>query len=381
MCPIKGNAMEIIPELLQQEVKSIAPGEVLIKAGDLDRTAYYIVEGSFKIIMAIERSGEEIYHGRPGEWIGEIALILKTPRTATVVAVEPSAVVSLSPELLASFSELSQLKIYRKLSELAAQRIGELNEVLVKANRQINSDLKAAARFLQSLIPDPIKEGPVRTDWLFAPCMHLGGDALGYGWLDRNLFSLYLLDVCGHGAKSALLASTILNVLRTGGIQGVDFSSPSQVLTGLNNTFPMEDYDDTYFSIWYGVYDKRKHQLHYSNAGHPPAILYDSQTITDGIVHNLGIPEPAIGISPDSKYNMQMFNISTGCRILLYSDGVSEIQKKDGTIQTFSEFIKRTQRYMKSPHFNLGWILRNAQKVKGNKKMDDDFTLLQVEFL
>lgn len=372
--------MEVISELLQLGMKSVAAGEVLIKAGDFDRTAYYIVEGAFKIILGIEGAGEEVYYRRPGEWVGEIALILKSPRTATVIAIEPSAVVCLSPEHLASLSELSQLKIYRMLSELAANRIGELNEVLIKANRQINSDLKAAARFLQSLIPPPIQEGPVKTAWRFVPCMHLGGDALGYGWLNEDLFSLYLLDVCGHGAKSALHACTILNVLRTGGTRSIDLTSPGQALASLNEAFRMDDYDDTYFSIWYGVYDKKHRKLHCSNAGHPPAILYQRQAAQTGTFLRLGTPGLAIGLSPDATYETHTQDMPSASRLLLYSDGVSELQRKDGTPQRFSEFTKRTQCYMKSARFNLDWILIHAQKVQGKKQLDDDFTILQVDF-
>jgi sigma-B regulation protein RsbU (phosphoserine phosphatase) len=34
----------------------------------------------------------------------------------------------------------------------------------------------------------------------------LGGDGLGYHWMDSERFAFYLLDVSGHGVKSALLA-------------------------------------------------------------------------------------------------------------------------------------------------------------------------------
>jgi len=42
----------------------------------------------------------------------------------------------------------------------------------------------------------------------------LGGDGLGYHWIDSERFAFYLLDVSGHGVKSALLAVSIIDTLR-----------------------------------------------------------------------------------------------------------------------------------------------------------------------
>jgi CRP-like cAMP-binding protein len=97
--------MDIVPELLHQEVRRIAPGEALIKAGEVDRAAYYIFEGAFKIILRIEGSSEKTCYARQGDWVEEVALSLKSARTApelaiepTVLAIEPSAVIRVTPE-------------------------------------------------------------------------------------------------------------------------------------------------------------------------------------------------------------------------------------------------------------------------------------------
>jgi len=211
--------------------------------------------------------------------------------------------------------------------------------------------------------------------------MHLGGDAFGYGWLDANLFSFYLLDVCGHGTKAALVASAILNVFRNKGSRDIDFASPGQVLTSLNHAFPMEHQGVPFFTIWYGVYDEKRQQLHYSSAGHPPAILYDSRKAEAGMFQLLGTPNFPIGLLPDSNYETDTLKVPSPGRVLLFSDGVSEFHGRNGTVSTLAEFIMRTQRYLKSPHFTLDWILRHTQKVRGGKQMDDDFTILQVDFV
>ena len=92
---------------------------------------------------------------------------------------------------------------------------------------------------------------------IFVPSVELGGDAFGYHWLDSDHFAIYLLDVCGHGVKAALLSISAMNVLRNQSLASTDFRSPTEVLAGLNKAFQMDRHNDMYFTMWYGVFDKR----------------------------------------------------------------------------------------------------------------------------
>ena len=73
----------------------------------------------------------------------------------------------------------------------------------VEQTEQLSDELKEASSYVQSLLPPPIKEGPITTDWCFMPCSLLGGDAFGYHKLRDDRLAMYLLDVSGHGAGSA----------------------------------------------------------------------------------------------------------------------------------------------------------------------------------
>ena len=77
----------------------------------------------------------------------------------------------------------------------------------------LNAELKEAAAYVTSLLPEPLND-TIKTSWRFIPSTQLGGDAFGYHWLDNDNFALYLLDVCGHGVGAALLSISLVNVLR-----------------------------------------------------------------------------------------------------------------------------------------------------------------------
>ncbi len=64
-----------------------------------------------------------------------------------------------------------------------------------------------------------------------------------------------------------------------------DWTQAGKVLARLNDIFPMEKQHEKYFTIWYGVFDRAQRTLAYSNAGHPPGLLW-------GHVSNVPPPGP-----------------------------------------------------------------------------------------
>src|SRR5208283_581139 len=117
---------------------------------------------------------------------------------------------------------------------------------LVESQKHLAAELAEAAAYVKSLLPAPL-HGEVTTDWGFIPCSELGGDAFGYRWVDSDHFAIYLLDVCSHGVGAALLSISVMNVLRSQNLPGVDFRNPGEVLTALNRAFAMESQNNLYF--------------------------------------------------------------------------------------------------------------------------------------
>jgi sigma-B regulation protein RsbU (phosphoserine phosphatase) len=88
------------------------------------------------------------------------------------------------------------------------------NEALNERNQaleRLNQELTEAADYVRTILPMPITEGAIRTDWRFIPSTSLGGDAFGYHMLDENHFAIYLIDVSGHGVGAALLSVSVMN--------------------------------------------------------------------------------------------------------------------------------------------------------------------------
>ena len=112
------------------------------------------------------------------------------------------------------------------------------------------------------------------TDWQFIPSVELGGDTFGYYWLDDDHFAMYVLDVCGHGVKAALLSISAMNVLRNQTLPATDFRSPASGARGHQRGVPDgPPQRPVLHDVVRRVRQEDTRQLTYANGGHPSAIL------------------------------------------------------------------------------------------------------------
>ena len=252
----------------------------------------------------------------------------------------------------------------------------EHNEILLK----LNEELAEAADYVKNLLSKPINEGPVRTDWRFIPSTSLGGDAFGYHWIDGDHFAIYLLDVSGHGVGAALLSVSVMNALRSQTLPNTDFKDSKQVLESLNNAFPGEENNDMFFTIWYGVYNKSTRELTYASGGHPPALLLGDKTVEDSKSTLLRTPNYIIGSISEATYEKKECLVDENDRSYIFSDGVYEVEKSDGSMWRFEEFTEFMNGVKAEGQSILDQLHRNACDLNQSDSFEDDFTIVEVSF-
>jgi sigma-B regulation protein RsbU (phosphoserine phosphatase) len=246
---------------------------------------------------------------------------------------------------------------------------------LAEKQRELAAEVNRAARYVQSLLPAPLTNGPFSVKWKFVPSTQLAGDMFGYHWIDKKHFAIYLLDVSGHGVGSALLAVSAANVLSAGGLPGVDPRDPGQVMTKLNEMFQMDRQDGKYFTIWYGVYKPAARQLAYCNAGHPPALLH-----SNGSIQQLEADGPAVGMVPELPYDTRTTTIAEGARLLIYSDGVFEVEKPDGQMWQYTDFVEKITPELAHSGDIIEEHLRFCREISQVEVLGDDFSMVEVRF-
>lgn len=145
----------------------VKSGEVLFRQGDSRQTVYIVVSGRLRVLRE-DAMGETHVLGdmRRGETVGEMALITGEPRTATIVAVRDSVLVSLSrsgyEEVITSYPLVSmrvaQFIIERIRPTLAKQRswARPSTVAVIPATAGV-----ACAEFIDRLMPSLERHGTV----------------------------------------------------------------------------------------------------------------------------------------------------------------------------------------------------------------------------
>jgi cAMP-dependent protein kinase regulator len=126
--------MPLFAELDAQQVQLIAaqlreetyePGAVIIRQGEIGETFYVIESG--RVQTSVLQDGEERILGEhgPGEYVGEIALLLEVPRTATVKALTQTRTLTLQK---GAFDRLvaSHLYVSHRLERETSRRMTNL---------------------------------------------------------------------------------------------------------------------------------------------------------------------------------------------------------------------------------------------------------------
>lgn len=267
---------------------------------------------------------------------------------------------------------------YHSRGYIAMLERNEAYERLAESQRQLADDVATAARYVQSMLPQKLT-GAVGTDWLFVPSAHLGGDMFGYHWLDREHLAVYLLDVSGHGVGSSLLAVSAAHSLANKALPDTDFRDPGQVLSRLNDVFQMDRQDNKYFTLWYGVFNKAARQLAYSNGGHPDGLLFTGPTPAEGTLHQLASTDPLIGmLPPGMPFESRTVSLGPYARLLLFSDGVFEIEQPSGKMYDFPEFAEFVAALLPADGPLIEPILAHARQLRAGDSFADDFSLLDV---
>ena len=121
---IPGRVLAAVAEAAVEERAS--QGEVLMEEGAVEAHLYAIVEGRVRV----HRDGRALGELGPGATVGELAVLVPAPRSASVTALEPTLVLRVDQpvfdELLVEWPELAHGVIEELVSRLRART--ELDE-------------------------------------------------------------------------------------------------------------------------------------------------------------------------------------------------------------------------------------------------------------
>ncbi len=243
-----------------------------------------------------------------------------------------------------------------------------------EAYRQLKGELDQAGDYVQSLLPPTLNAPDLAVRGAFIPSAQLGGDFFGWSEIADGILAIFLIDVCGHGVGPALLSVSVSNALHAGGFSREELLSPARVMTLLNAAFPMSNHRGMYFTGWYGVFNRSTRMLTWAGAGHPPAMV----TRANGDFIEFGSDGPPVGIVGGFEFTESSAQLEQGDRFYVYSDGIVEIPRPDGTVWSHSDFQLFARSDALKAADPIARMLEFTRGLQGFSQFTDDVSIVEM---
>jgi CRP/FNR family cyclic AMP-dependent transcriptional regulator len=119
-------------------VVTYRPGQILFRRGDAGDAAYVIIRGDAEVSISSDAGDIPIAQLHDGDFLGEIAILCDTPRTATITAKTELQALRIRKEpffeLLHQFPEMAV-----EMTRLLAERLTRTTAELVEAQRRLSA--------------------------------------------------------------------------------------------------------------------------------------------------------------------------------------------------------------------------------------------------
>ena len=154
-------------------------------------------------------------------------------------------------------------------------------------------------------------------------------------------------------------------------------TKPQRIIDAINGTATEENLNNLFATFFLGVLDLPTGRLRYCNAGHSAPVLISAGTDSEATVTELECESNLpLGIMKDWDFIVQETTLEAGTTIFLYTDGLTEAMKADGTL--FGE--KRMMNAI-TPDTPKGIVEHMTKAVNAfvrGAEQSDDLTMLAI---
>lgn len=201
----------------------------------------------------------------------------------------------------------------------------KLQGQIINKNKELTFEMLDAQKIQKSLIPEKGFFKNLKLDYFYSPSNILSGDLFNVFEINEDNMGIYIADVMGHGFKSSLITMFISLLFKN--ISTKTLLSPSRTLEEIKSRFSSLNIDPgIYFTCFYGVYNRKKDNFLFSNAGHNPCpILTRDRNSYELISRGF----PISGIFDHINYEENSVDLFCGDKLLFMTDGIVETVNKN----------------------------------------------------
>lgn len=267
--------------------------------------------------------------------------------------------------------------IYQDLSDMKdnlEKMVIERTSIIESQKAEMERDIELARKIQVALLPGHIPRLPqIDIAFRYEPVMKVGGDFIDIHYREgMNELGLFICDVSGHGAGSAMISSMVKMSLNS---WGKFIGSPGRAFVEMRNML-YGKMGDNFITACMCSVNLETGEVVSANAGHPPMLIARK----DGTIEVVNSNGKIIVDYAGSDYEESVSRLEKGDRILLYTDGVIEVRNNAWEFgeNRFHKIIRDSINLSADEMCKM--IYEGIALKEGVLSIDDDFAVLVAEY-
>lgn len=247
--------------------------------------------------------------------------------------------------------------------------------VLAERNHEMSSDMAIAATVQKAIQANhEYSDDRLSVAGKMKPMLEVGGDYFEIFRFDSGEIGVFVADVSGHGAGSALITA-MLKVSLENAAKGE--RDTGRVLGKINDDMcRIIGQTDFYLTGILCKINPDSFELEYCGAAHPEMFL-----LSEGTLQSLESEGTILGKLPALTFPVRRMALKKGDRLLIYTDGITEARHKNGEFwgeSRLQELLKDSA--VGAKQFTAA-VFAATDHFFGTENANDDRTLVTVDIL
>ena len=251
---------------------------------------------------------------------------------------------------------------------------------LQRHNEALENEIKMAAVIQQNFFRQEVENiKKYEVAYFSRPMVGVSGDLYDFYKTGEKLDGLGIFDVSGHGISSGLVTMLVKNIIHQ------EFYKKSklelwEILNKINDRVIEEkgEIQNYLTGILVRLYEDKFELV---DAGHPAPILYKKKT---GKCEYIELGKKSVGVIgiPDFPvfYESLYFDFEDGDELILYSDGVIDIQNENEEYFGKDRMLNAVEANLnKSAAEQVSFIANSIYSFCANREQNDDITIIVLK--
>jgi sigma-B regulation protein RsbU (phosphoserine phosphatase) len=273
--------------------------------------------------------------------------------------------------------------------KLAEEELARTSKELSQKNEEMATDLNMAREVQMAFLemhpthfPPDVSEDKSAVQFYhrYLPATTLAGDFFDILPISNHKVGVLICDVMGHGARASLLTAYLQGLIEELMPIAADTGA---FMTKLNyglNSIMAQFYTGIFATVFYLVVDTKTGKMYCTNAGHPgPLLIRRKKKSVVNIRNAIKKTEPALGLLKDFPYTVYESKIDNDDVVLLYTDGIYEVENKSGELFGKERLFRSVQNQLAlHPDQLLEGITKDINGFSASSEFKDDVCIVTM---